>query len=412
MVRENVTKYNFFIILGLFIILYNPPLIAFNTMHIVGAVSIGYLVINRQFTIDFKYAGWILYFTCIFLYLFLNSVVLHGNELNSIVFPVYYLLDIIPFSMSVNLYSKKHGLLLDDILIMSIIAGLIQVVISFLAFINPNIQDIFVSRIIEYGGIKSYSYWATLRMYGFSNGLMFEMPVIQSVLAVISIQYSTQKGWKYILIAALLFFSAIINARTSIIVSIYGIIIVVLLGKQKINKKIKIITGIFLALLAFYFVLLPYIQDVSPETYEWLKEGIKDIEALLKMDTDNEGYYSYISNNDRYVLPDSSLGLFFGEGISIVGGYNKYGVYSDIGFINDIWTGGLFYLVCVYCYVFIQLKRLCIRDNDFCLFMFVFFTGLVLILNFKGRIFSMNSFLNLIIFLQPLTLLLDKRECS
>ena len=121
LVRENLTKYNFLIILGLFIVLYNPPLIAFNTMHIVGAVSIGYLVLNHQGTIDFKYAGWILYFTFILLYLFINSVVLHGNELNSIVFPVYYLFDIIPFSMSVN-YTLKHGLFLDDILIMCIIA--------------------------------------------------------------------------------------------------------------------------------------------------------------------------------------------------------------------------------------------------------------------------------------------------
>ena len=141
-----------------------------------------------------------------------------------------------------------------------------------------------------------------------------------------------------------------------------------------------------------------------------MKEGFKDIEALLKRDTDNKGYYSYISNNDRYVLPNSSLGLFFGEGISIAGGRNKYGVYSDIGFVNDIWTGGLIYLVCVYCYMFIQLKRLCTRNNVLSLFIFVYFTGLILILNFKGRIFSMNSFLNFIIFLQPLTLLLDERE--
>lgn len=408
--RENLTKYNILIILGLFIVFYNPPLIAFNTMHIVGGISIGYLILNHQDTIDHKYTGWIFYFALILLFLFINSVVLHGNELDSVVFPVYYLLDIIPFSMSVKTYSKKQGLVLDDVLIMCIIAGLIQTAICFLAFINSNIQDVFVSRIIEYGGIKSYSYWATLRMYGFSNGLMFEMPVIQSVLAVISIYFSTKKGWKYVLIAAFLFFSAIINARTSIIVVIYGIVIIVLLGKQAMNKKIKIIVGILLALLAFYFIFLPYIQEVSPATYDWLKEGFIDIEALLKRDDTNKGYYSYISNDDRYVLPNSSMGLFMGEGISIVGGNNKYGVYSDIGFINDIWTGGLLYLVCTYSYMFIQLKKLNKKNNEFSLFSFIYFTGLILILNFKGRVFSMNSFLNLVVFLQPLILLLDERE--
>ena len=408
--RENLTKYNILIILGLFIVFYNPPLIAFNTMHIVGGLSIGYLILNYQDTIDHKYTGWIFYFALILLFLFTNSVVLHGNGLDSVVFPVYYLLDIIPFSMSVKTYSKKQGLVLDDVLIMCIIAGLIQTAISFLAFINSNIQDVFVSRIIEYGGIKSYSYWATLRMYGFSNGLMFEMPVIQSVLAVISIYFSTKKGWKYVLIAAFLFFSAIINARTSIIVVIYGIVIIVLLGKQAMNKKVKIIVGILLTLLAFYFIFLPYIQEVSPATYDWLKEGFIDIEALLKRDDTNKGYYSYISNDDRYVLPNSSIGLFMGEGISIVGGNNKYGVYSDIGFINDIWTGGLLYLVYTYSYMFIQLKKLNKKNNEFSLFSFIYFTGLILILNFKGRVFSMNSFLNLVVFLQPLILLLDERE--
>ena len=46
--REKVSNYivDLLIILGAFIIIYNPPLINFNSMHIVGGLSIFYVLIN------------------------------------------------------------------------------------------------------------------------------------------------------------------------------------------------------------------------------------------------------------------------------------------------------------------------------------------------------------------------------
>ena len=47
--REKVSNYivDLLIILGAFIIIYNPPLINFNSMHIVGGLSIFYVLINK-----------------------------------------------------------------------------------------------------------------------------------------------------------------------------------------------------------------------------------------------------------------------------------------------------------------------------------------------------------------------------
>ena len=46
------------------------------------------------------------------------------------------------------------------------------------------------------------------------------------------------------------------------------------------------------------------------------------------------------------VLPPG-VRLVFGEGRGIMWGHEEYGVHSDIGFVNDLWRGGIIYSAAV-----------------------------------------------------------------
>ena len=404
-------KKNILIILGFFIILYNPPLMSFNTMHIVGLCSLLYLAINRYTKETGICLEWIKYFLVILVYLLIVVIVIRGRSASGIVYPIYYLLDIIPFACAINIFKQKKGLSIDDLIVMIFIAALLQSVFAFIAFTNPQFQALVVERIISYGGIETYTYWSTLRMYGFSNGLMFDMPVTQSVLAIIALYYSMNKGKKYyMLIAGVLFFSAIINGRISFIVVLIGLFTMVIIGNQSPKKKIQIIFGAIFLLIVFIVVVFPYIQEHSPLTYKWISEGIEDIIGLVNWDTSG-GYFSYISNSEKYRLPESVFGLLIGEGISVAGGKNIFNMSSDIGFINDIWIGGILYLIIEYSMFARRILTLIRSNKKIASFIGLFSAILVIALNFKGCIFSMNSFMNYIV-MMSIILTVDNHDMT
>lgn len=387
------------IIIGLFVILYNPPIFTFNCMHIVGAASIIYIIIYNRAFLRNEYARWFIIFMVIEAYLFIMVVGVHNHGFTGVVFPLYYILDVIPFSIVIKDYFDRNEIEYKRIISYSFIAALAQSVLSILSFINPQIQKVIVNRIIELSGVKIYSYWSTIRMYGFSNGLMFEMPAIQTILAIIGFYYAITIDWKYLILSSIYLFTAIINARTSYVLLLAGIIVLIVFSskQRKINPKRIIV--IIIAGTIFITIIFPIIRQISPQTYNWMSKGIEEILGFLNGDTET-GYFSYVTNNDRYVLPSSVFGVLFGEGTSIAGGLRRLGVYSDIGFINDIWIGGLAYVAILYTSVFLRLKKMVFSNTSLCRFLGIILLVSVLVLNIKGRIFAMNGVLNFLVITQ------------
>ena len=389
------------IIIGLFVILYNPPIFTFNCMHIVGAASIIYIIIYNRAFLRNEYARWFIIFMVIETYLFIMVVGIHNHGFTGVVFPLYYILDVIPFSIVIKDYFDRNEIEYKKIISYSFIAALAQSVLSILSFINPQIQKVIVDRIIELSGVKIYSYWSTIRMYGFSNGLMFEMPAIQTILAIIGFYYAITIDWKYLILSSIYLFTAIINARTSYVLLLAGIIVLIVFSSKKRKINLKGIIGIVISGTIIIAFIFPLIRQISPQTYNWMSKGIEEILGFLNGDTET-GYFSYVTNNDRYVLPSSVFGVLFGEGTSIAGGLKKLGFSSDIGFINDIWVGGLVYVTFLYISVFLRIKKMIDQNTNFIKFIGIVLLTSIFILNFKGRVFAMNGVLNFLIIVQPL----------
>ena len=390
-------------VFGLFIIIYNPPLLMLNTMHVVGFVSLLYLAIvggaKRLLIVREKTLKLLSGFLVIFLYLLIFACFVNNQSISTILFPVYFIIDIIPFGFAMKEYMERNSLDFSWAISIIINTALLQAITAVISFFIPNVQSFFVERMVAYGYNEVYTSLSSYRMYGFSSALTNATPIVQSIIAVVSVWLAPRYSKKYYLYALLLMFSAVINARISIVVFAIGIVILMINRTTNIKRKFEIV---IMAFIAFYVVtafVLPLVQSVSPLTYEWVTDGFSELSSFKLGVTSYEknSYFGYLINRERFVLPEDIFSFLFGEGYSIMDSKNPSGFQSDIGYICDLWTGGLMYIIVLYSFFFCLLNRL--RKNQDGLISFVanYYIVALLFINLKGVVLSMNAFINLLV---------------
>lgn len=390
-------------IFGLFILIYNPPLFMMNTMHTVGLFSLAYLVIVRGgsnlFVLKTNTLRLVLGFAILFLYLFICVYVINGQALDSTLFPIYFIIDIIPFGMAMKKYIERHQLEFEWAISIVINAAIIQSIFAAITLLFPNVQSFFVERMIAYGYNEIYSTLSVYRMYGFSNALTNATPVVQSIIAVISVWLALNWNKKYYIAAFFIMFSAIINARISIVVFAIGVIVLLIKRSTNSSGRIKIIFATVVSYIVVVFLLLPLIQNISPLTYEWVTDGFNELSSF-KLGSNsyaNNSYFGYLINQERFVFPEGLSGFLFGKGYSIMSSRNPSGFQSDVGYICDIWTGGVVYIGILYSFFLSLLIKLRKNTNALMAFIASYYMIALLFINIKGVALSMNAFINLLI---------------
>jgi hypothetical protein len=140
-------------------------------------------------------------------------------------------------------------------------------------------------------------------------------------------------------------------------------------------------------------------------THEWLTRGLEQVSTFVAGEETgySDGYFGEIA---WMLSPDhfpKRLKLIFGAGTEIIGGVveEKYGTASDIGFMNDLWRGGLVYCVAMYGTYLLTLWRMmrskAVRRETgiFLAVLWLFVFGIV---NFKGM-FLIHSDLTVVFIL-------------
>lgn len=390
-------------VFGLFILIYNPPLIMLNTMHIVGLLSIFYLVImggvKRLFVLQTSTIKIIGGFALIFMYLFTFACLINGQSMETILFPIYFIVDIIPFGMAMKKYMEKNRLRFDWTISIVINSALLQALFAIVTLLVPSIQRYFVDRMVAYGYNEIYTTLASYRMYGFSNALTNATPVVQSIIAVIAVWLALNRSKRYYFVTLVIMLSAIINARISIVVFAIGIVILVLTRSTNSWDRIKILFVTAIAYGVIVGIVFPIIQDVSPLTYEWITDGVNELSTFKFGTTSYESgsYFRYLINKDRFVLPEGTFSLFFGKGYSIMSSKNPSSFQSDVGYICDLWVGGIIYIVLLYTFFGGMLIKLRKNKNKLISFIASFYIVALLFINIKGVAFSMNAYANLLV---------------
>lgn len=388
-------------IIIIFLFIYYPPIAITNTMHFVAIWSYYYLFLGggRSEFRYLKYRAQKLMLSLALIVIYLLFVALF-NDVS--VFAATYdivvmCLEVIPSAFAISILCLKKSHL--DLSQWLIVVGMIQAIISILAFINPAFKQIIIDNMLRYGFSDIINKMARIRMYGWSYTMAFAMPIVQAAIAVLAIYLGMTRNSKYLLTVPFLAFSSVINARVGIVVMVLGLIVIIF-GRKKASVKNNIIVLLcFVLFTGLSLNVSSRLQSVSPGTYKWITEGLGDMMALFNGNSYSEySYFKYIADADIYRVPDG-IKLLFGTG-SITTRNNSL-IQSDIGFINDIWLGGLIYVFAFYGLIISQIHKICsyyrYKYNSCGVLLEFGIIGLIMVANIKGRILSFNEASNLII---------------
>lgn len=395
---------NILFVILMFYLLFMPPILGIHSIYAVALFSWAYILVNGSFlTSKLKINNilWI-YLVLTVLCLWVSTMILlnHGTTATMVHY-LYWMVAVFPGAIAVSVHTQKRGESLLYVLKLILWAGLIQSAFCMIAFVSNPIKLWLIDRMQADGTLMMTTYTNEIeyRLFGFSSGMTFDMPCAMAVIACIGIFLGITKNYQYLLFVPTIAFSAFINARTSIVVMIIGIVVAFWIS-GKISSKAKarvLMTGMFAV--SVVIVGLVILRQASPTTYEWIVSGAGQILGFFRNETDY-GYFEYAIDSQRWTIP-SGIGLIIGTGSRILGA-NKFNIHSDIGYINDIWMGGLIYCLVIYGLValcLLKIKHEADRTNDKMIARFIVLTyALSLpILNIKTYIISLGAVTTLLI---------------
>ena len=387
-------------ILFMYMLIYNPPILAplftNNSAWLFILPSAAYLLLNwkelKEFT-NLRAAVWTeIVLGAVFAYLLIVSKIYH-HAFSPHGFFVYWMAADIPFALACWVALRKRGLGVSELLDHILWTGLLMAGTVIASFLIPAVHEFFTERTIAYGSSKMIAVkLSAYRNFGFAANLSSTSAYLQAALACIALWRGVRGKTPWLMAFPILAFSANINVRTSVYLLAAGMAAVgIALLITKKWKPAAEFVGIAAAFAAVAYFGLGLIRLVNPMTHEWLTRGLTQVSTFVAGEEfqSETGYF----NELKWMLaPDhfpGGLKLVFGAGTEVIGTVmlEEYGITSDIGYMNDLWRGGLLYCFTMYGMYLTALWRMMrsrfVRRETgiFLAVLWLFYFGIV---NFKG----------------------------
>jgi hypothetical protein len=192
-----------------------------------------------------------------------------------------------------------------------------------------------------------------------------------------------------------------LNARIGLIVFITNTVMFLIYIIYK--KRLSIFLNIIIKLLFLYLASVLLLPRLFPDTYRFFNNGFKEINSYLTTGVARKGdNYSDIDRLSNQAKNNININSFiFGKGYrvknlnAIPRGIKYNGSFSDMGFINDMYMGGIVYMLLLY-YPFLNIalsKNIISINKEFNYFLIV----TMLICNLKGELFRSPMIIGIII---------------
>ena len=323
-----------------------------------------------------------------------NNISLSDTRIvQSLVFIVYMFLVIYLLK-----YLHKMGNDVNDNMKFLLKIANIQGIICVAMLFVPSLKNIANTLFYTNSNFSSNSYILTTRIYGISNSYTFGLPIFHGILSGICYYLSISKDKSYFKYLPLTLIVSVLNGRTGIVIAVLLILIstfYVLIKKRGIKPIFY-----FILILLFGFGLIYIIKLYVPNMYKFISVIVKEINNYFTTG-EFDGTSKYLFN-DKVFFPEG-LELIFGEGIRPYVSSNN-AIKTDIGFVNDLFMGGLVYIFFLYgSYIRILTKK-CSEEKDKFIVLLILI-GMA-IGNWKGEIFK-NSLIMIGILFISLNYLID-----
>jgi hypothetical protein len=389
-------KFHFWVsVIFAFVLIYQPPL-PVSVVYLICIISVIFLTIQGR--ILQRHMVGLAVLLAAFWYLLLISL-LNGQDISGVSHVFWLAVAIYPACIVFYIYNKDQNF--DYLFHVILCAALIQAAIAYASLFFEDFRVLISKLMIETGlytqdHLDSFGY----RIYGYGTSLMYAIPIVQSIIAAWTVMYSDLNNKiLYFILGILLFISAVINAKVALFSFTAVLFVGIFVGRNGFGKRIfRIMIAACIVVLIFP-KLFSALQIYNKELYDW-------VNILFNRNLVQKWYVDYYSDLSRLSLPESALGFIFGTGAS----KEAWGYNVDMGFVNDIWLGGILYFiftvaVIVYCTKKIRNSRVLLKPwNNILAFSFI---PVFIIADIKGIVFNYSAFMALLLLI---TIFTSKRE--
>lgn len=334
----------FFLTAYCFLYLFLPPIVDISILTLLTVFNVvfifGHCFIRRKIVINREPLGAILGFVIYILLFYLLQIIhyisdtSHQKEIAA--FTQQNTLTIIHTIVAcffLAVLCKYYGLTIYRFLTAITLAGTLQLVLVIVSLTVPSIRTLFTNMIVSNvrsarlsEAVNTYLY---LRSYGFASNLFDGFGYVTALIIVLTFLHGVSKKRKIVTALSLvMIIMPLLNSRTGLILSAFGILIVLLIWFRSQNVMRYLFGGIFVVL------LLVFISRIVPEsTFQWASRGIAQTFALIT-GGEKTGVYAEILQADIHFPPDFFLGMGCDP--------NNIGLSGiDSGYIQCIWRHGL-----------------------------------------------------------------------
>lgn len=295
------------------------------------------------------------------------------------------MVEVLFFPFVLVYFCKKKGFCQKQMIYALIYLAILQAYISVLMIFSPTVKDFITTYIISFTGNSKLAADSLLntRVFGIASEYLFAMPIFQSMMACVYVSVHKKKSFFFYINMFCLICSAIFCARTSIFVFVGYLI-------YYNAKNIK--THFFST---FFYVTV--IAIASWYAFHYLL-SVDNILAIKHFNKAFTGEYDLSTFVDHHLFfPDDIVTWIMGDGTYKLFARRN----SDLGYVNDIFYGGLVFLLLEMSSLYILYKR-SLKANvltNVLPFMFL----ILLVLHYKGNTYSANNFMKGIFLLYYIT---------
>lgn len=396
------------IIIG-FLYIYVPPLFPISTTVVLSVLFILYCFVNigyMQSHINMKALLCTVWCYILMLgYLICVSIMSGRSILEAIMTQrtkIYILTYTISGMLCMLCMIKKGEYTKKQIWQIVITIGMAQAILAGIAYAFDPFQTVLCNMIKNIMPAEDVDYWRNWRLYGLSCSLTYGMPIVQAIIGGLACIYAKSYNAKYYLYALIIWATGIMNARVAIVVIAIEILAYLVsrlkyLPKGTVKKStLAIFAGMFLGCIIGICAIFQKSVDISRITDPFL-----EIFTLLKGNVEfkTNGYLAYLYLDPKALALPVENKLIFGAGIT-----NDI---SDIGYIINLWAGGIIYSIVLYLFYLLLLVnwRRTLRHASYVNKYVPVIYGIVLfVVNIKGDAFGgISEFINLLYLLMGLS---------
>lgn len=390
------------IILSLvYLFIFNPPFkfMPFGIPKILYLFALTYLIIKSKlgsFLLSYKsiLKPMLIYISYSLIIQFITFSNASFAQINFFILFESFITTYVIAEILVHLYNNKA----DKMVMWTIIiASLISVVMISNPSLNSYVRD---TLLIEQK--ENIEHVLAFRAFGFAEDLLYTFAIVLGIGTCLCLKYAKNNKCYYIFIIPLLI-GILFNARIGIVPIILYLFYLVIIER---NFSLIIYITVFIVTLVTILLNSSFGEEYEV-TINWIMDGINEISNIFTGEQSEKN-----TNTDTLirmiVFPESIGGIIFGTGENI---YLKWNNNSDIGYILQIYFGGIIYL---FLFLLIVIKLFVkLLANNLCDKWFNYiFIGTILLCNIKGYFFYTCSGMRVLMLLFYIYILLRQKKIA